>query len=225
MLTYDLNDVKDSIIGRAFELAQEILKLPDGINRDHNQQCPVCEPPGYIGRGSPPFYTKGDRFYCRKCNQSPGWDIFSLIMTTEKVSFPQALTLVGDYAGCRMTNYIPKEKEDGYVPMDIVREWFNNFSCQETAELLTEVFLRGALVIGTKLWTNNRYEVYEQVLKYDRFMALSFDEVAILIKNSCGHPNGECSMGQAREILKRMVIVIRNQPGKKALRGEEVCYA
>ena len=212
--TYDKSEVKGSIIGRVFEVAQEILKLPDGRGRDYSQPCPIN---GCDSKDDGFWYsTKTELFHCRRCGAK--LDIFGLVMAVEKVTFPEALMLVGDYAGCRMTNFVPKD--DGFIPLDITRKWFNNFSPQETAEIVATVMMKGALVIGFDLWTKNYYEVYDVCLASDRLMALSFDDLCVLIKNSVGHPKPDITLQEAQEILKRMVIEVRNQPGKKYLRGE-----
>ena len=78
-------ELKSFVNGNALSTAKQLVGLSDGRGKEHHQQCPQCEVPGYIGKGTPPFYyRKGGSFHCRKCTFSG--DIIDLIAKVKQIT-------------------------------------------------------------------------------------------------------------------------------------------
>jgi len=92
----DFNALKTFISGGEFDLAQQILGLPNGKNdREHNQPCPIPGCPS----DDDGFYVRRDNgtFQCRQCHR--GWDLIALVAAVKVISQSEAFDIVAAASG------------------------------------------------------------------------------------------------------------------------------
>ena len=78
--------------GRTFDrVGKGLCGLTDGNGKDHSQPCPFCE-----GDNRFWYSAKYERWFCRRCKPTGGWDAIGLVMDVQGVDFREAIRLVAE---------------------------------------------------------------------------------------------------------------------------------
>jgi hypothetical protein len=81
--------------GRTFEkVGKALCGLTDGNGKDRSQPCPFCG-----GNNRFWYSTESNRWFCRKCKPTGGWDAIALSMQKRNVDFKEAVRLIAETTG------------------------------------------------------------------------------------------------------------------------------
>ncbi|MBQ7217587.1 MAG: DNA primase [Synergistaceae bacterium] len=111
-----INQIKDSldiadVIGEKVKLRRSARGFM-GLCPFHNEDTPSF----YV-------YTDSQSYYCFGCKAAG--DIFSYVMKSENLAFPEALRLLADRAGIKLPSY-HRENTDAYSVLDLAAKFFTD---------------------------------------------------------------------------------------------------